>query len=48
MKYPNLFSPYRIKNTVFRNRIFAAPNGTKYKTAEGYPLELEVSYFETR
>ena len=48
MKYPNLFSPYRIKNTVFRNRIFAAPNGTKYKTPEGYPLELEVSYFEAR
>ncbi|MBQ9890100.1 MAG: FAD-dependent oxidoreductase [Firmicutes bacterium] len=48
MKYPNLFSPYRIKNTVFRNRIFAAPNGTKYKTPEGYPTELEASYFETR
>ncbi len=48
MKYPHLFSPYRIKNTVFRNRIISAPNGTKFKTPEGYPLELEVAYFETR
>lgn len=48
MKYPNLFSPYRIKNTVFRNRIFSAPNGTKHKTPEGYPLEFEVTIFESR
>ena len=48
MKYPHLFAPYRIKNTVFRNRIFSAPNGTKFKTREGFPLELEVAYLETR
>ena len=48
MKYPHLFTPYRIKNTVFRNRIFSAPNGTKHKTPEGYPLEFEVTIFESR
>ena len=46
--YPHLFSPYRIKSTVFRNRICSAPNGTKHKTPEGFPLEFEVTIFESR
>ncbi len=48
MLYPNLFKPMRIKNTVFRNRILAAPNGTKHKTVEGAPMEFEVAVFESR
>lgn len=46
--YPNLFAPFRIKNTVFRNRIFSAPNGTKHKSPQGFPQELEIALFESR
>jgi 2,4-dienoyl-CoA reductase-like NADH-dependent reductase (Old Yellow Enzyme family)/thioredoxin reductase len=48
MDYPNLFSPYRIKNTRFRNRILNAPNGTKHKTYEGFPVEFEIALYEAR
>lgn len=48
MDYPHLFSPYRIKDTVFRNRIMSAPNGTKHKTVEGFPMEFEVTVYEAR
>lgn len=48
MDYPNLFKPYRIKNTRFRNRILNAPNGTKHKTYEGFPVEFEVALYEAR
>lgn len=30
-KYPMLFSPIRVKNTVFRNRIMATPTGVPIK-----------------
>ena len=48
MEFPHIFSPYRVKNTVFRNRIMAAPNGTKHKTPEGFPQEFEIAVFESR
>lgn len=48
MDYPHLFQPYRIKNTRFRNRILNAPNGTKHKTYEGFPVEFEVALYEAR
>ncbi|MDR1574236.1 MAG: FAD-dependent oxidoreductase [Clostridiales Family XIII bacterium] len=32
--YPHLFTPLQIKNTVFRNRIFSAPNGTRFRRLE--------------
>lgn len=48
MQYPNLFKPYRIKNTRFRNRILNAPNGTKHKTYEGFPVEFEIALYEAR
>lgn len=48
MDYPHLFSPFRIKNTVFRNRIFAAPNSTKHKSPLGFPEEMELALFESR
>ena len=48
MNYPHLFSPYRIRNRVYRNRILSAPNGTKHKTLDGFPNEFEVTIFESR
>jgi len=48
MDYPNLFKPMRIKNTRFRNRILNAPNGTKHKTYEGFPVEFEIALYEAR
>ncbi|NLL53501.1 MAG: FAD-dependent oxidoreductase [Peptococcaceae bacterium] len=32
--YPHLFSPIRIRNTTFRNRIFAPPTGTRFRRLE--------------
>jgi 2,4-dienoyl-CoA reductase-like NADH-dependent reductase (Old Yellow Enzyme family) len=32
--YPLLFSPIRVKNTTFRNRIFSTPNGTRFRRLE--------------
>jgi len=36
-KYPHLFSPYTIRKTTFRNRIFAGPNMSGWPTREGSP-----------
>jgi len=47
-KYPHLFSPFRIKNKIYRNRILCAPNGTKHKTLDGIPNEFEITIFESR
>ena len=45
-KYPHLFSPIRLGNTVFRSRFFAAPMGYEYLTSENYPLDETVAFFE--
>lgn len=46
MYYPHVFSPYRIKNTVFRNRIIECP-GTGGFPVEGYPTEaIAIDYAE--
>ena len=37
--YPQLFSAIKLGNTVFRNRIFAAPLGYCYTSSRGYPLD---------
>ena len=35
-KYPNLFSPIVLGNTLFRNRIFASPTGCQDSDGDGY------------
>ncbi|HHT46841.1 MAG TPA: FAD-dependent oxidoreductase [Firmicutes bacterium] len=40
--FPNLFRPLKIKNTTFRNRIFSAPNRTRYKN------DIDILYFEAK
>ena len=47
-KYPHLFSPLRIGNTLFRNRIFASPTGTQYTTAEHRPFDSTMCYYERK
>ena len=46
MKYPNLFKPIKIGNTLFRNRIFSAPTGHPMVSLEGTFSDDVVSYYE--
>jgi len=46
-KYPNLFSPIRLGNTLFRNRIFAAPTGYQNTDTSG-EMPQEAAYFYAR
>ncbi|MDR0904866.1 MAG: NAD(P)/FAD-dependent oxidoreductase [Oscillospiraceae bacterium] len=48
MKYPHLFSPIRLGNTLFRNRIFGAPTGYQMLTAEGYPTDAATAYYSRK
>jgi len=48
LKYPNLFEPFAIGNTVFRNRIFAAPEGYYNVGADNLPSLDEVAFFERK
>jgi 2,4-dienoyl-CoA reductase-like NADH-dependent reductase (Old Yellow Enzyme family)/NADPH-dependent 2,4-dienoyl-CoA reductase/sulfur reductase-like enzyme len=45
-KYPHLFSPIHLGNTVFRNRIFGSPLGYCYYTSQSYPLDETMAFFE--
>jgi 2,4-dienoyl-CoA reductase-like NADH-dependent reductase (Old Yellow Enzyme family) len=47
-KYPRLFSPIRLGNTLFRNRFFAAPVGYEYLSSKNYPLEETIAFYERR
>lgn len=46
--YPNLFSPLKIKNAVFRNRIIMAPFLPQNADEHGLPSEYGMAYFERR
>jgi 2,4-dienoyl-CoA reductase-like NADH-dependent reductase (Old Yellow Enzyme family)/thioredoxin reductase len=45
-KYPNLFFPIQLGNTIFRNRVFAAPLGYCYNSSRGYPLDEAIGFYE--
>jgi 2,4-dienoyl-CoA reductase-like NADH-dependent reductase (Old Yellow Enzyme family)/thioredoxin reductase len=47
-KYPHLFSPIRLGNTVFRNRYFAAPVAYEYLSSKNYPLDETIAFFERK
>ncbi|MBN2039074.1 MAG: FAD-dependent oxidoreductase [Spirochaetes bacterium] len=47
-KYPNLFSPIKLGDVVFRNRIFAAPVGYEYLSSENYPLDETIAFYERK
>ena len=47
-RYPRLFEPFAIGNTVFRNRIFASPEGFYNVGADNLPSLDEIAYFERK
>ena len=47
-KYPNLFSPITLGDTVFRNRIFASPTGVFYSDVNHRPVIETMSFYERK
>ena len=47
MQFPNLFSPYRIKTTEIRNRIFSTGHDT-YLPEAGLPSDALIAYQRAR
>jgi 2,4-dienoyl-CoA reductase-like NADH-dependent reductase (Old Yellow Enzyme family)/thioredoxin reductase len=47
-KYPNLFSPIQLGDTLFRNRIFASPTGVSYSDPRHRPINETISYYERK
>jgi 2,4-dienoyl-CoA reductase-like NADH-dependent reductase (Old Yellow Enzyme family)/nucleoside-diphosphate-sugar epimerase len=48
LKYPHLFSPLAIGDAVFKNRIFASPEGYYNVGADNLPSREEVAFFERK
>ncbi len=48
MKYPNLFRPIRLGNTLFRNRIFASPQGFYNIGPDCLPNPETAAYYERK
>lgn len=48
LKYPHLFEPLIIRNTVFKNRIFASPQGSSYLDFEELPTSDVTVYYERK
>ena len=46
--FPNLFSPLKVKNTVFRNRIFGSPTGMKELTDLNHNNLKNVDFLKRR
>ena len=47
-KYPHLFSPIKLGNQYYKNRIFAAPNGFHHLTSDRAPTPEEIAFFERK
>jgi len=47
-KYPHLFSPIVLGNTLFRNRIFASPTGYQNLNGDGYLNDGTAAYYERK
>jgi 2,4-dienoyl-CoA reductase-like NADH-dependent reductase (Old Yellow Enzyme family)/thioredoxin reductase len=47
-KYPHLFSPVQLGNTLFRNRIFASPTGVFYADPRHRPINETICYYERK
>ena len=47
-KYPHLFSPIVLGDTVFRNRIFASPTGVFYSDVNHRPVIETMSFYERK
>ena len=47
-KYPHLFSPLKIKNTVFKNRVIASPLGDWRFSPHNFIVDYAISFFEAK
>ncbi|MPW26465.1 NAD(P)-binding protein [Alkalibaculum sp. M08DMB] len=47
-KYPRLFTPITLGNTLFRNRIFASPTGYQNVNGDGYLNDGAAAYYERK
>lgn len=48
LKFPHLFEPLIINRTVFRNRIFASPQGSSYLDKDEFPTPEVTVYYERK
>lgn len=48
MRYPNLFAPIELAGTVFRNRIFVAPQGFYNLGTDNLPNADEIAFYERK
>jgi 2,4-dienoyl-CoA reductase-like NADH-dependent reductase (Old Yellow Enzyme family)/thioredoxin reductase len=48
IKYPHLFSPFKIRNTTFKNRIVASPLGDWRLSPHNYMVDYAISEFEAK
>jgi 2,4-dienoyl-CoA reductase-like NADH-dependent reductase (Old Yellow Enzyme family)/thioredoxin reductase len=48
IKYPNLFTPIKLGDTIFRNRIIASPTGFHDLTPEYFPTREAYAYYERK
>ena len=48
LKFPHLFEPLVIGNTVFRNRIFASPQGSSYLDVNEFPTPEVTVFYERK
>ena len=47
-QYPHLFQPLRVKNVIFRNRIFSSPHMLCYANWDGSPSLQMIKFFEEK
>ena len=47
-RYPHLFSPITLGDTLFQNRIFASPTGLQYATSKNRPITAGIAYYERK
>jgi 2,4-dienoyl-CoA reductase-like NADH-dependent reductase (Old Yellow Enzyme family) len=47
-RYPHLFAPITLGNTVFKNRVFNAPVGYEYLSSEKHPLDETIAFYERK
>ena len=48
LKYPHLFEPLKVRGALFKNRIFAAPQGFYYTGSDFWPNADCAAYFEAK
>lgn len=47
-EYPHLLSPLKVKSTIFKNRIFSAPNLIPHVGVNGMPTDYLIAYYEEK